>query len=311
MQLSDLCIFTEPQQGASYDTLLTLAQRAEAVGFGGFFRSDHFLKMGGVSGLPGPTDAWVTLGALARETSTIRLGTLVSPVTFRGPGLLAISVAQVDQMSGGRIELGIGAGWYEAEHSAYAFDFPDAPGRFDNLTDQLAIIDGLWNTPAGESFSYSGNVHSVTNSPGLPKPVQQPLPIIIGGGGKTRTPTLTARYATECNASFAPVKTFRERKQRVEDACAAIDRKRPMRYSVALVACAGATEADVVRRAATIGREPAELRKNGAAGTAEETAAAVRSYIDAGADRVYFQILDLSDLDHVDFIANSVAPLLT
>ncbi|MEY2415810.1 MAG: hypothetical protein QOH53_1144 [Ilumatobacteraceae bacterium] len=310
MQLSDLCIFTEPQQGASYDTLLTLAQRAEAAGFGGFFRSDHFLKMGGVSGLPGPTDAWVTLGGLARETSTIRLGTLVSPVTFRGPGLLAISVAQVDQMSGGRIELGIGAGWYEAEHTAYAFDFPDAPGRFDNLTDQLAIIDGLWNTPSGETFSYSGSVHSVANSPGLPKPVQQPLPIIIGGGGKTRTPALTARYAAECNASFAPVKTFSERKQRVEEACAAIDRKRPMRYSVALVACAGATEADVVRRAAAIGREPAELRENGAAGTAEETAAAVRKYIDAGADRVYFQILDLSDLDHVDFIAKEVAPLL-
>ena len=310
MQLSDLCIFTEPQQGASYDTLLTLAQRAEAVGFGGFFRSDHFLKMGGVSGLPGPTDAWVTLGALARETSTIRLGTLVSPVTFRGPGLLAISVAQVDQMSGGRIELGIGAGWYEAEHTAYAFDFPDASGRFDDLTDQLAVIDGLWNTPAGEAFSYSGKVHSVTNSPGLPKPVQQPLPIIIGGSGKTRTPALTARYAAECNTAFASVKTFSERKQRVEEACAAIERTRPMRYSVALVACAGATEADIVRRAAAIGREPDELRKNGAAGTAEETAAAVRSYIDAGADRVYFQILDLSDLDHVDFIANEVAPLL-
>ena len=310
MQLSDLCIFTEPQQGASYDTLLTLAQRAEAAGFGGFFRSDHFLKMGSVSGLPGPTDAWVTLGGLARETSTIRLGTLVSPVTFRGPGLLAISVAQVDQMSGGRIELGIGAGWYEAEHTAYAFDFPDTPERFDNLTDQLAIIDGLWNTAAGETFNYSGKVHSVVDSPGLPKPVQQPLPIIIGGGGKSRTPALTAHYAAECNVAFAPVETFSERKQRVEEACAAIDRKRPMRYSVALVACAGATEADVVRRAAAIGREPAELRKNGAAGTAEETAAAVRKYIDAGADRVYFQILDLSDLDHVDFIAHEVAPLL-
>jgi F420-dependent oxidoreductase-like protein len=310
MQLSDLCIFTEPQQGASYDTLLTLAQRAEALGYGGFFRSDHYLKMGDVDGLPGPTDAWVTLGGLARETSTIRLGTLVSPVTFRGPGLLAISVAQVDQMSGGRIELGIGAGWYEAEHSAYGFDFPDAAGRFDKLTDQLAIIDGLWNTPLGETFSYAGMVHSVTNSPGLPKPVQQPIPIIIGGGGKKRTPALTARYAAECNVSFAPVATFSERKHRVEEACAAIDRKRPMRYSVALVTCAGATEADVTRRATAIGRDPAELRKNGAAGTAEETAAAVRKYIDAGADRVYFQILDLSDLDHVDFIANEVAPLL-
>jgi F420-dependent oxidoreductase-like protein len=310
MQLTDMCIFTEPQQGSSYDTLLTLARRAESLGFGGFFRSDHFLKMGSVSGLPGPTDAWVTLAGLARETSTIRLGTLVSPITFRGPGLLAISVAQVDQMSGGRVELGIGAGWYEAEHTAYGFDFPDAPTRFDNLTDQLAIIDGAWNTPTGETFSYAGTVHSVIDSPGLPKPVQQPLPIIIGGGGPKRTPALTARYATECNASFAPVTTFVERKQRVEAACAAIDRQRPMRYSVALTTCTGATEADVVRRAAAIGREPAELRKNGAAGSAEEAAATVRTYIEAGADRVYFQILDLSDLEHVDFIANAVVPLL-
>jgi F420-dependent oxidoreductase-like protein len=310
MQLSDLCIFTEPQQGASYDTLLTLAQRAETLGFGGFFRSDHYLVMGGSSGLPGPTDAWVTLGGLARETSTIRLGTLVSPVTFRGPGLLAITVAQVDHMSSGRIELGIGAGWYEAEHTAYGFDFGDTASRFDNLTDQLAIIDGLWNTPTGEKFSYAGKVHSVTDSPGLPKPLQQPLPIIIGGGGPKRTPALTAKYATEHNVSFAPVEEFTKRKQRVEAACAAIDRQRPLRYSAAMVVCAGGTEADVVRRAAAIGRETAELRKNGAAGSAEETAATIRTYIDAGADRIYLQILDLSDLDHVDFIANEVAALL-
>ena len=310
MQLSDLCVFTEPQQGASYDTLLAVAQRAEALGFGGFFRSDHYLVMGGGSGMPGPTDAWVTLGGLARETSTIRLGTLVSPVTFRGPGLLAISVAQVDQMSGGRVELGIGAGWYEAEHTAYGFGFPTTPERFDDLTDQLAIIDGMWNTPVGETFSYTGTVHSVTDSPGLPKPVQQPVPIIMGGGGPTRTPALSAKYATEYNVAFAPVEAFTERKQRVEAACAAINRQRPMRYSLAIVACAGSTEAEVVRRAAAIGREPAELRQNGAAGSAEETAATIQTFIDAGAERIYVQILDLSDLDHLDFIANEVVPLL-
>jgi F420-dependent oxidoreductase-like protein len=310
MLLSDLCIFTEPQQGATYDTLLALAQRAEALGFGGFFRSDHFLKMGGVSGLPGPTDAWVTLAGLARETSTIRLGTLVSPVTFRTPGLLAVSVAQVDQMSGGRIELGIGAGWYEPEHRAYGFDFPPPPARFDDLTDQLAIITGMWGTPIGETFSYTGKVHSVTDSPGLPKPVQQPVPIVMGGGGAKRTPALTAQYAAESNVGFAPVTTFAERKARVEAACAAINRQRPMRYSVALVVCAGRTEADIERRAAAIGRDPAELRKDGIAGSAEEAAAAIRRYEDAGAERVYLQVLDLSDLDHVDFIANEVAPLL-
>ncbi len=310
MQRSDLFIFTEPQQGASYDTLLTLAQHAEALGFGGFFRSDHYLAMGGRSGLPGPTDAWVTLGGLARETSTIRLGTLVSPVTFRAPGLLAISVAQVDQMSGGRVELGIGAGWYEAEHTAYGFDFPDTPTRFDNLTDQLAIIDGLWNTPVGETFSYTGTVHSVSNSPGLPKPVQHPLPIIIGGGGPKRTPALAAQYATEYNVAFHPFEAFVERKRRVEAACAAIDRQHPLRYSMALVVCAGATEADVVRRAAAIGHDPAELRKDGAAGSADETASTIRRFVDAGAERIYLQVLDVSDLDHLDFIAGEVAPLL-
>ena len=310
MQLSDLCIFTEPQQGASYDTLLAVAQRAEALGFGGFFRSDHYLKMGDVSGLPGPTDAWVTLAGLARETTSIRLGTLVTPVTFRGPGLLAISVAQVDQMSGGRIELGIGAGWYEAEHTAYGFEFAETGARFDNLTDQLAILDGLWNTAVGETFSYAGTVHSVSDSPGLPKPVQQPLPIIIGGGGPSRTPALAARYASEFNVAFAPLDAFIERKQRVEAACAAIDRQRPMRYSMALVVCAGATEDDIVRRAAAIGRQPAELRQNGAAGSAHETAATILRYVDEGAERVYLQILDLSDLDHLDFIAGEVAPLL-
>ena len=310
MQLSDLCIFTEPQQGASYETLLTLAQRAEALGFGGFFRSDHFLVMGDGSGLPGPTDAWVTLGGLARETTTIRLGTLVTPITFRGPGLLAISVAQVDHMSNGRIELGLGAGWYEAEHTAYGFDFPDAPTRFDDLEDQLAIIDGLWNTPTGETFSYAGKVHSVTNSPGLPKPMQQRLPIIMGGGGPTRTPALSARYADEYNVGFRPVESFIERKKRVEAACEAINRDRPMRYSTAIVVCAGESESDVARRAAAIGRTPEQLREDGAAGSAEETAATLRGYIDAGCDRIYLQILDVSDLDHVEFIANEVAPLL-
>jgi F420-dependent oxidoreductase-like protein len=310
MQLSDLCIFTEPQQGATYGMLLTLAQRAEVLGFGGFFRSDHFLSMGSVSGLPGPTDAWVTLGGLARETNTIRLGTLVTPITFRGPGLLAISVAQVDRMSDGRIELGIGAGWYEAEHTAYGFAFPDAPTRFDDLEDQLAILEGLWNTPLGETFSYAGKVHSVTNSPGLPKPLQHPVPIIMGGGGPTRTPALSARYATEYNVGFQSVATFIERKQRVEEACTAIGREHPMRYSLAIVTCAGRTESDVARRAAAIRQDPATLRRDGAAGSAEEVAAKLRTYIDAGCERIYLQILDVSDLDHLDFIANEVAPLL-
>ena len=311
MQLADLRIFTEPQQGATYDTLLAVARRAESLGFGAFFRSDHYLKMGDVSGLPGPTDAWITLAGLARDTTTIRLGTLVSPVTFRSPGLLAISVAQVDQMSDGRVELGIGAGWYQAEHSAYGFDFPDTAARFDSLTDQLAIIDGLWSTPIGETFNYTGTVHSVVDSPGLPKPNQQRLPIVIGGNGKTRTPALAAKYAAEFNLPFTTIETFTAQTGRVRAACEAAGRTDPMTYSAAVVVCVGKDEAEVARRAAVIGREPDELRKNGAAGTPAEVADTIRQWNQAGAERMYLQVLDLDDLDHLDLIATEVAPKLS
>lgn len=310
MHLGDLRIFTEPQQGATYDDLLAVARRAEHLGFGAFFRSDHYLKMGSVSGLPGPTDAWITLAGLARDTSTIRLGTLVSPVTFRSPGLLAISVAQVDAMSGGRVELGLGAGWYEAEHTAYAFDFPSLGARFESLTDQLAIVDGLWRTPIGKTFSYTGTAHSVVDSPALPKPVQQPVPIVIGGGGKQRTPRLAAQYAAEFNTPFVPPEFFTAQCDRVRAACDAIGRTRPMVYSAALVVCVGADKAEVKRRAKAIGRDADELRTNGVAGTPAEAAETIRRWRDAGAERIYLQVLDLSDLDHLDLIATEVTPLL-
>jgi F420-dependent oxidoreductase-like protein len=310
MQLADLRIFTEPQQGASYDTLLAVARRAEELGFGAFFRSDHYLKMGDASGLPGPTDAWITLAGLARDTSSIRLGTLVTPVTFRHPGPLAISVAQVDQMSGGRVELGLGAGWYEQEHTAYAIPFPSLGERFDSLTDQLAIVDGLWRTPIGDTFTYEGRVHSVVDSPALPKPAQSRLPIVVGGGGRTRTPRLAARYASEFNTPFVPLEFFQAQCDRVRAACDEIGRTEPMVYSAALVVCAGRDEAEVERRAAAIGREPDELRRNGAAGTVEEVAATIRRWRDGGAERIYLQVLDLSDLDHLDLVAHEVAPLV-
>ncbi len=305
----DLRIFTEPQQGATYDDLLAVARASEELGFDAFFRSDHYLHMSG-DGLPGPTDAWTTLAGLARDTDRIRLGTLVTSATFRLPGPLAVMVADVDRMSGGRVELGLGAGWYEQEHTAYGFDFPSLGRRFDMLTDQLAIVDGLWGTPVGDTFSYAGVAHSVVESPGLPKPVQQPVPIVIGGGGTTRTPALAARHAAEFNTPFVSLDTFVAQRGRVQAACDAIGRTRPMIWSAALVVCAGADESEVRRRAAAIGREPAELRANGAAGTPDEVAATIRRWHEAGAERVYLQVLDLDDLDHLDLIANEVAPLL-
>ena len=310
MQVADLRVFTEPQQGATYGDLLAVAQRAEALGFGAFFRSDHYLTMGG-DGMPGPTDAWVTLAGIARETSTIRLGTLVTSATFRLPGPLAISVAQVDEMSGGRVELGLGAGWYQAEHEAYGIAFPPLGERFDRLEEQLEIITGMWATPLGETFESPGGQYPVTKSPALPKPVQASLPIVVGGGGPTRTPALAARFASEFNTPFMNRDGFVAQRDRVRSACEAIDRDPDsMTFSAALILCCGADEAEFERRAAAVGREPAELRENGAAGTPEEVVETLRAWTEAGADRVYLQVLDLADLDHLDLVAADVAPHL-
>jgi F420-dependent oxidoreductase-like protein len=311
VQLSDLRIFTEPQQGASYDDLLAVAQRAEDLGFDAFFRSDHFSPMGDRDGLPGPTDAWITLAGLARDTDRIRLGTLVTSATFRYPGPLAISVAEVDQMSSGRVELGIGAGWYELEHLAHGIPFPPLGERFDRLTEQLEIITGMWSTPVGETFDSPGGHYPVTDSPGLPKPTQAPLPIIIGGGGPKRTPALAARFAAEFNTPFVGLDFFSMQCDRVRDACRTIDRDpSTMTFSAALVLCCGADEAELSRRAAAIGRETDELRRNGAAGTPDEVAAVLTAWRDAGAERIYLQTLDLADLDHLDLVVDEVVPRL-
>ncbi len=307
----DLRIFIEPQQGASYDDQFRMAQHAERLGFDAFFRSDHYLVMGDGDGLPGPTDSWVTLGALARETSSIRLGTLVTAATFRLPGLLAISVAQVDAMSDGRIELGLGTGWFEEEHAAYGIPFPPVGERFDILTEQLEVLTGLWSTPVGERFNYQGAHYQLADSPALPKPVQSPVPLIVGGSGPKRTPALAARFAAEYNVPFESLSDTVAAFDRVRSAVATAERPaESMIYSAAQVVCVGATEADLVRRAATIGREPAELRDNGLAGTIDEVIAKATAYREAGATRLYLQVLDLADFEHVELIATEIMPHL-
>jgi F420-dependent oxidoreductase-like protein len=305
-----LRIFTEPQQGASYEQQLAVGQLSEELGFDGFFRSDHYVRVGDGDPRPGPTDAWITLAGLARETSAIRLGTLVSPITFRLPGPLAISVAQVDAMSGGRVELGIGTGWFDDEHHAYGIPYPDLGERFRRLAAQLEIVTGLWTTPEGERFSYEGRYYRITDSPALPKPVQRPHPpIIMGGYGAKRTPALAARFATEFNVPFAPLDVYRDQIARVRDACEAAGRDpASLRTTVALVACCGADEQEVARRAAAIGRQPDELRSNGAAGTPDEVAGRLLEFAQAGAQTAYLQILDLHDLDHLRLLAAEVAP---
>jgi F420-dependent oxidoreductase-like protein len=310
-----LRIFTEPQQGADYQTLLRVAKATEELGFDAFFRSDHFLNMefaggGPVGGLPGPTDAWITLAGLALQTSRIRLGTLMTAATFRLPGPLAIAVAQVDQMSGGRVEFGLGAAWYEAEHQAYAIPFPSLRERFDRYAEQLAVITGLWTVPEGETFSYSGRYYSVTDSPGLPKPAQRPRPpVLIGGGGRRRTPELAAQYADEFNVPFATLDDTTAAFGRVREACAAAGRdESSMIYSVAHTVCCGRTDAELRRRADAIGRDLDDLRANGLAGTPAEIGDRLAELAKAGAERVYLQVLDLNDLEHIELLASLIEP---
>ncbi|MFI5842251.1 LLM class F420-dependent oxidoreductase [Catenuloplanes sp. NPDC051500] len=305
-----LCIFVEPQQGASYADQLRVARRTEENGFDAFFRSDHFLSMGG-TGRPGPTDSWVTLAGLALQTSRIRLGTLVTSATFRLPAPLAVSVAQVDEMSGGRIEFGLGSGWFEAEHTAYGIPFPPVGERFDRYEEQLEIITGLWGTPDGETFSYAGRHYQLTDSPALPKPVQSPVPIIIGGNGKKRTPALAARFAAEYNAAFVKVPDAGLAFDRVRAACAEAGRAELPVLSAAVVLCVGKTDADVRRRADAIGRDVDEMRENGGVvGTPEQAIERIKEYQALGASRMFLQTLDLSDLDHLDVVASEVAPHL-
>jgi F420-dependent oxidoreductase-like protein len=308
----DFRVFVEPQQGATYTDQLAVAQTAEKLGYSAFFRSDHYLAMSG-DGLPGPTDSWVTLGAIARETSTIRLGTLVTSATFRHPGPLAIAVAQVDAMSGGRVDFGIGAGWFDAEHLAYAIPFPPLGERFDRLSEQLGIITGLWTTPAGQTFNFVGNHYTITDSPALPKPAQSPHPpIIIGGGGAKRTPALAAKFAAEFNIPFAPLDTVRTQFDRVTAAVA--DAGRPadsMVYSSAFVVCAGRDDAEIARRAAAIGRDIDELRSNSPlVGTPREIVDKLGPFAEIGVQRVYLQLFDMSDLAQLELFATEVASQL-
>ena len=311
----DLRIFTEPQQGASHADLLAVARATRDGGFSAFFRSDHVLSMGDRSGLPGPSESFVNLGAIAAQVPDIRLGTLVTSATFRHPSMTAIAVAQVDDISGGRMELGIGSGWYEAEHRAYGLDFGSSFGeRFDRLTEQLQIITGLWATPIGEQFDHAGSHYTLAGAPGLPKPIQTDatgtprVPIIIGGHGPRRTPALAARFADEFNVGFSDYDVSTTQLGRVRAACETADRDPgSLVYSVANVVCVGSDEAEFRRRAANIGREPSELRSSPFAGTVDEVVDNMGTWA-GGVQRCYLQVLDRADLDHIALLAAQVLP---
>ncbi|HET9058832.1 MAG TPA: LLM class F420-dependent oxidoreductase [Acidimicrobiales bacterium] len=307
----ELRVMVEPQQGATYEQQLRVALHAEALGFGAFFRSDHFKRIGPGDPGPGPTDSWVTLGALARETSTIRLGTMLSSATFRLPGVLAVQVAQVDQMSAGRVELGLGSGWFEDEHTAYGIPFPDVSERAGRWEEQLAVLSGVLSCPPGGQFSYSGRYYQLEGCPGLPRAVQQPRPpMVIGGMGQRRTPRLAATYADEFNIPFNTVENASAQYERVREACRSRGRdESSMIFSVALTLAVGRSDAEARDKAASIGEDIDALRSGGGlVGTPSEVLDRIHAFKEVGASRVYVQLKDFDDLASMDLIAEQVLP---
>ena len=303
-----LRIFTEPQLGTTYEQLRRHAQTAEQLGFDGWFTSDHLLTMGDHGPEPGPTDAWTTLTGLARDTSRIRLGTLVTPATFRWPGHFAVQVAQVDRMSGGRIEVGIGSGWYEDEHDAMGIPFPGTEDRVDARDEYVEVLHGLWSTPPGERFSYDGEHHSLVDNPALPRPAQDPHPpLIIGGSGTVRTPAIAARFADEYNGVFFEPDEFAEMAAIVRDACADVDRAPDeLVWSNAQRCVVGTDEAEYARRAEAIGEDPDELRDRGVCGTPGDARDRLAALTAAGCERVYLQTIDVTDLTHLQLLADEL-----
>jgi F420-dependent oxidoreductase-like protein len=301
-----LRVLMEPRHGATYARILALAQATDDAGFDAFFRSDHLFGVDPNDPTYRPTDCWTTLAGLARDTSRIRLGSLVTAATFRQPGLLATIVAGVDDMSGGRVELGIGTGWYQREHEAFGIPFPSTGERFDRLAEQLEIITGLWGTEpgSGEGFSFAGKHYRVEANGITPRPVQRPHPpIIVGGTGPKRTPAIAARFADEFNGALSD--DLRESYARFDRACERIGRDpATARHSAVLPVACGTTPAEVARRASVIGSEL--IRRHSAIGSPALVGERVEELRKAGADTVYFHIFDIDDLDHIALLGAEV-----
>jgi F420-dependent oxidoreductase-like protein len=303
----ELGIFVAPQQGAVHRDLVAVARAAEEHGFYAFVRSDHYLANGDIVAPPGPSDAWVSLAGLAVETDRIRLGTMVTPCTFRLPGPLAVIVAQVDEMSRGRAILGLGAGWQEREHHAYGIPFPPTGERFERLEEQLAIVRGFWETPADERFSFQGRHYVLVDVPTLPEAVQQPHPtIVVGGRGARRTPRLAATFADEFNVPpMCPAADAEVLFDQVRVACEKLGRDpASLALSATLTTFCGVDADEVARRG---GREPGEFARADLVGTPPEIAEQLHAYRRAGATRVYLRVADLHDVDHVRLLGSLVS----
>jgi F420-dependent oxidoreductase-like protein len=285
-----VCLMIEGQEDVTWQQWVALAEACERSGIDALFRSDHYLSVEGERGR-GSLDAWATINALAAITSRVRLGTLVSPATFRHPSVLAKNVVTADHVSGGRVELGLGAGWLEAEHRAYGFPFAPTRTRMDVLAEQLEIVHRSWKPGP---FSFAGEHYRIEELDALPKPVQQPHPtLIVGGSGGPRSLKLAAQWADEYNTVFASADRCRELRGRLDDACEAAGRERlPLSLMTGVV----------------IGSDLGELPESWITGTVDEAADQLRELEAAGVERVMLQHLDHEDVETVELIGRKLAP---
>ncbi len=312
-----VCLMVEGQESVSWDEWVALARACESHGLDGLFRSDHYLSVVGAFER-GSLDAWTTLAGLAAVTSTLRLGTLVSPATFRHPSVLAKSVVTVDHISRGRVELGIGAGWHEPEHTRLGFPFPPTRERIDVLAEQLEVIRRSWED---EPFSFEGEHFRLVEADPRPKPVQRPHPpLIVGGSAGPRSVALAARWADEYNTTNATVDDCRARRARVAEACEREGRE-PLPFSLMTGVLIGADRDDLHERARRLAALRGEQLPGGdaaayvralpdswIAGTVEEAVEQLGALHDAGVERVMLQHLLHDDLDLIALLGEQVAP---
>jgi F420-dependent oxidoreductase-like protein len=297
-------VMIEGQEDVGWDDWLALARACERLGFEALFRSDHYLSVEGARER-GSLDAWSTVSALAAVTTNLRLGTLVSPATFRHPSVLAKNAVTADHVSGGRIEVGLGTGWSEAEHRVYGFPFPRMRERMDRLAEQLEIVTRSWQDGP---FSFSGEHWTVEDLDARPKPVQSPLPLIMGGAALPRGAALAARYASEYNVVHASPEEASEARGRLAQACSAAGRDpATLRFSLMHALLIGADESELAERARQLG-DPDELRRSWLAGTPEEVVARLRAYEAVGVERVMLQHLLHRDEAALELFASEVMP---
>ena len=314
----DVCLVIEGQEGVTWDQWLSLALACEQDGFEGLFRSDHYLSFEHPRER-GALDAWTTLAALGAMTERIRLGTMVSPVTFRHPSLLAKSVVTVDHVSDGRVELGMGAGWFEREHEAFGFPFPSTADRMDILAEQVEMVHRLWDRDEDE-VTFKGRHFQLESVPALPKPVQDPHPpLIMGGGAGPRSAALAARWADEYDVVFVDPAMARERRDRIATACEATDRDpADVRFSLFTRVVVGAEERELKQRATALMERQdqqgdvdafiEEMSSNMTVGTVEQVLERLAEYAEAGVERVYMQHLVHDDLEMVAQIGQEIVP---